>query len=400
MKRINTNWWLLLLCFCSFCGCDDVMDTHKAFIQGGEIIYAPMPDTVFFVAGKNRIELNYEISKAPNVKYLNVYWDNGDGSLIVPLELSSGAGKGTVILDNLEEKAYTFTVELEDSYGHKSLKTTGVGSSYGEKYQASLSQRRINRMSTSNDGGSIEWNIASEDLVRTEVRYTNADGEDVLLEMDASQNTLNCPGAKPGGYVEFRSAYIPEETCIDIFYTPWVRSDETGMIFPHVYTMEEADRSDWQLLYYDNTDPGEGKPEYIIDNNPSSYWHSNYQEGQKKSYPFTFVIDMKEKLLPGKLGAMSRQDNFYTKGISYYLSDDEEFTMGNPDGNHWTYIGEIDLQKQNPMQWSDVANSLLERQQKGRYLKVVCTSGHAASHLGALAEITVQKVTAIDGEDI
>ena len=130
MKRIYDNLLLLLLCLSGLCSCDDVMDTHKAFIQGGEIIYAPMPDTIFFVAGKNRVELNYEISKAPNVKFMNVYWDNGAGSLVVPLELSSGTEKGKVILDDMEEKSYTFTVELQDSYGHKSLKTTGIGSSY------------------------------------------------------------------------------------------------------------------------------------------------------------------------------------------------------------------------------------------------------------------------------
>lgn len=400
MKRIYNNFLLLLICLSGFSACDDVMDTHKAFIEGGEIIYAPKPDTIFFVAGKNRIELNYAISKAPNVKFINVYWDNGNGSLIEPLELSSGMEEGKIYINNLEEKSYTFTVELQDSYGHKSLKTNGIGSSYGDNYQASLSERRISRMTTSDDGGIIEWNIASEDLVRNEIRYTNADGEEVFLKMDAEKSTLLCPGAKPGGFVEFRSAYIPEEACVDTFYTAWVRSDELGMIFPHVYTMEEADRQNWGLLYYDNTDPGEGKPEYILDNNPSSYWHSNYRDGQQKPYPFTFVIDMKDELMVGKLGAMSRENNYYTKGISYYISDDDEFTAGNPDGNHWTYIGEIELLKQNGMQWSEVITSTLEKQVKGRYLKIICTSGHGASHLGAIAEITVQKVTAIDGEDL
>ena len=96
MKRIYNNFLLLLICLSGFSACDDVMDTHKAFIEGGEIIYAPKPDTIFFVAGKNRIELNYAISKAPNVKFINVYWDNGNGSLIEPLELSSGTEKGKI----------------------------------------------------------------------------------------------------------------------------------------------------------------------------------------------------------------------------------------------------------------------------------------------------------------
>ena len=108
-----------------------------------------------------------------------------------------------------------------------------------------------------------------------------------------------------------------------------------------------------------------------MDNNPSSYWHSNYRDGQQKPYPFTFVIDMKDELMVGKLGAMSRENNYYTKGISYYISDDDEFTAGNPDGNQWTYIGEIELLKQNGMQWSEVITSTLEKQVKGRYLKIM-----------------------------
>lgn len=400
MKRIYTNFLFLLLCLCVFLSCDDVMDTHKAFIEGGEIIYAPKPDTIYFVAGRNRIELNYTISKAPNVKFMNVYWDNGNGSLTEPLELSSGTETGKILINNLEEKSYTFIVELEDSYGHKSLKTSGVGSSYGDNYQASLSERRISRMSTGDNGGIIEWNIASENLVRNEIKYVSDSGEEVCLKMDAENSTLICPGAKPGGFVEYRSVYIPEEACVDTFYTAWIRSDESGMIFPHVYTMEEADRQNWELLYYDNSDPEEGKPEYILDNNPSSYWHSNYRDGQQKPYPFTFVIDMKEELLVGKLGAMSRENNHYTKDISYYVSADDEFTDGNPNGNHWTYIGEIELLKQNGMQWNDAVLSTLEKRQKGRFLKVICTSGHGASHLGAIAEITVQKVTEIDGEGL
>ncbi len=55
------------------------------------------------------------------------------------------------------------------------------------------------------------------------------------------------------------------------------------------------------------------------------------------------------------------------------------------------YIGEIELLKQNGMQWSEVITSTLEKQVKGRYLKIICTSGHGASHLGVIAEITVQK---------
>lgn len=36
----------------SFVSCDDFMDVHKEYIEDGEIIYAPKPDTIGFIAGK------------------------------------------------------------------------------------------------------------------------------------------------------------------------------------------------------------------------------------------------------------------------------------------------------------------------------------------------------------
>ena len=39
----------------SITSCDDFMDVHKEYIEGGEIIYAPKPDSLRFIAGKERI---------------------------------------------------------------------------------------------------------------------------------------------------------------------------------------------------------------------------------------------------------------------------------------------------------------------------------------------------------
>ena len=37
MKRIYNNFLLLLICLSGFSACDDVMDTHKAFIEGEKL---------------------------------------------------------------------------------------------------------------------------------------------------------------------------------------------------------------------------------------------------------------------------------------------------------------------------------------------------------------------------
>ena len=74
----------------SFVSCDDFMDVHKEYIEDGEIIYAPKPDTIGFIAGKNRILFNCRTYNTPNVRSIDVYWNDGLDSLIVPVELKTG----------------------------------------------------------------------------------------------------------------------------------------------------------------------------------------------------------------------------------------------------------------------------------------------------------------------
>ncbi|NDV80403.1 DUF4998 domain-containing protein [Bacteroides sp. 51] len=391
-KIIQIGCWLL--CACAFMACDDLMDTHKEFIEGGEIIYAPKPDTIFFVAGKNRIEANYIISKAPNVNSINIYWNGSQDSLVTTVNLSTAATAGKIVLNNLEEKAYTFTVQLEDKYGHRSLKTTGFGTSYGENYQNSLLGRRINQMESNSEGGVVKWDIAQEGLVYNEIRYKDKQGNTKEVRMEAGERDIFCPAAASGSTIDYRSAYIPEEASIDTFFTAWQNSAEVGMNFPHVYEYADVDRGNWEVLYYDNSDPDEGSVQNMFDNDEGSYWHSNYHDATR--FPYTFVIDMKANYWIGRMGAASRQNTHYSKGITYYITEDANYA-NDPNSNNWIYLGDLDLRQENGWQWSTISEETAGKELRGRYLKVVFTSGHNGEHLGAIAELGVQRISSIDG---
>ena len=56
----------------SFVSCDDFMDVHKEYIEDGEIIYAPKPDSIAFIAGKERILFFCRTYNSPNVKSVNL----------------------------------------------------------------------------------------------------------------------------------------------------------------------------------------------------------------------------------------------------------------------------------------------------------------------------------------
>ena len=49
-------------------------------------------------------ELDVYKRQAPNVRSIDVYWNDGLDSLIVPVELKTGYDSMSIILENMEEK--------------------------------------------------------------------------------------------------------------------------------------------------------------------------------------------------------------------------------------------------------------------------------------------------------
>lgn len=391
-----------VLCAVLLTACDGLMDTHKEFIKDGEIIYAPLPDTIYFYAGKNRVQLNYKLVKSYNVKSMNVTWSNGQDLKSFPLEINESEVEGSEILDGLTEKAYTFNVTLVDAYGHTSLVKTGFGRSYGDRYQATILPRKVSSMQAENGKGIIEWMPAGSGFQYNEVKYTNKDDREITVESTSS--TLELPDVKAGSSVSYRSFFVPEANCIDLFHTDWINSADDGQNFPHEYTMQEVPRNDWKILFCDSDqnvhgeNPDGAGADGVLDGDANTFWHSTYNGENIRHFPMTFVFDMGKPEWIGRVGGQSRQDSFYTKGIIWYITTDEEYKE---DGsNQWIRIASSELAQNNDMQWADVANRVLEQAVKGRYLKMEIVSGYSGTHLAALAEVMVQRVTAIDGENI
>ena len=71
MKRIY-SLAILAASILSFTSCEDFMDIHEEYIEGGEIIYAPKPDSIAFIAGKERILFFCRTYNSPNVKSVNL----------------------------------------------------------------------------------------------------------------------------------------------------------------------------------------------------------------------------------------------------------------------------------------------------------------------------------------
>lgn len=373
MKKI-LNTILFILCTLFLLSCEDFMDIHKKYIEGGEIIYAPKPDTLFFVPGKERIQFNCHTYNAPNVKSVDVYWNEGLDSLIIPVTLGSSYDSISVILDNMQEKSYTFTVRTTDNFGHKSLFLTNFGASYGASYQATLNDRRIKNLSLSDKGGTIDWYSAPEGLVRNEIRYTRKDGTQTVISMESNLYTVSCPDVKTGTSFEYRSLYIPEEQAIDTFATAWCTYDEA---FPSSY---KYDTEGWNVLACsDETASDGGGMASLIDGDLNTYWHSQW-EGGDAPLPHWAVIDMVSSKKISGLEVFRRAGNKDAKTIQFFVNDNPDAADG-----HWTKIAEGTFGDEDGITVS-VPESI--NTNKGRYLKLVLPDSNREPYI-SLAEVRV-----------
>lgn len=338
----------------SFSSCDDFMDVHKEYIEGGEIIYAPKPDTINFIAGKNRILFNCRTYNAPNVQSIDVYWNDGLDSLIIPVELKTGYDSISVVLEDMEEKSYTFNIRTTDSFGHKSLFLTNFGTSYGEIYQSRLSSRRIKTVSLSDKGGIVTWFFSPSDLVRSEIRYTKNDGSQSVAETLPTKDVVELPDIKPGSTIEYRSLFIPEAEAIDTFATAW-NTFETPIPKEYKY-----DSSLWMVLAASDESADNGGKVALLDGDLNTFWHSAW-ETENVPLPHWAVIDMISQKKISRIEIYRRAGNTDTKSVELYVSDQSD---GNAIG--WKKIGNGVFEN-----GDSISISISESAGQGRYLKLL-----------------------------
>jgi len=358
MKQIYKGL-LILLILSGFASCQDFMDIHKEYIKDGEIIYAPKIDSMVFIAGHNRIEFRYWLYKSPNVRSVDLYWNNGMDSLIIPVTPTAEIDSFYTIIPNLEEKAYTFDARTTDLYGHKSLYLTNFGTSYGEEFSSTLSSRRINTVELIEESGVVKGSIslfsAGVGLVRTEIRYQKEDGTTVIAVAQPNESVVVCPYAKSESVFEIRSLYIPETEAIDTFATAWTAY---GTTFPPIY---QYNRSEWEVLEVsDETESDGGGKKTLIDGNLNSFWHSQW-DGGNAPLPHWAIIDMKSPKNIVKFDIYRRHDNTDSKTVEYYVGDSPD------ESGTWTKIGSGVF----PSTGDKLEIESTDKVTKGRYLKLV-----------------------------
>jgi beta-galactosidase len=141
--------------------------------------------------------------------------------------------------------------------------------------------------------------------------------------------------------------------------------------------MPEFDRGKWKIVSADSFQPDEGIPEHAIDNDPNTYWHTQWSP-DSPPHPHELVIDFGEQLKVAAVVYQGRQDmqNGRIRDYEIYLSNDKS-NWGRP---------AVKGRFQND---ADKQIVKLPSPVTARYLKIVALSEVARNNWTSIAELTI-----------
>lgn len=200
-------------------------DEYLKFVNGGEVSYTGKIDSLKFFPGRDRVKIEGLIISDPKVNQLRAYWNNKKDSVVIPINRTSGVDEVSTIIENLPENIYNFEIRTFDAKGNGSIAQNVTAQTYGARYQASLTNRKI-IASTLSIKKSLTIDFATMDLTSgaytTEIIYTDNANVEHTINVPVQDSKVVIPNFKEGSNFKHRSLFLPNESCIDIFYTDYV----------------------------------------------------------------------------------------------------------------------------------------------------------------------------------
>ncbi|HPC95167.1 MAG TPA: glycoside hydrolase family 2 TIM barrel-domain containing protein [Sedimentisphaerales bacterium] len=154
-------------------------------------------------------------------------------------------------------------------------------------------------------------------------------------------------------------------------------SDTARFEMEQMVPMQELDKSAWKVIHVDSVEPGEGEVRHAIDNDPATFWHTNWSSTQEK-HPHEIQIDLGQTVEMLGLAQLPRQDqaNGRIRRYEFYVSSD---------GKDW---GEPVVKAEFPN--SDQLQTVTFAQPvKGRYIRLVALNEWGRQYYTTIAELDV-----------
>ena len=211
-----------------FMSCQDMNDVHEEYIKDGELIYTNKVDSLTTMSGRNRLKINGYLTGAFNVDEIVVSWENGAKERVFPYTKSEGDTDFLeLILAELPEDTYEFSVVSRDSEGNISVPSTIFGTAYGEKYRSNLEARTVNVISYDGNTAQLTLGISTEYQRATEFRFTDTQNAVTTVSVPNGESLALLENISMDKPITYRTFYVPTtaregvETAIDQFDSDW-----------------------------------------------------------------------------------------------------------------------------------------------------------------------------------
>lgn len=242
MKNIYKVYCFLSFCLLVIASCSKDDTEFKKFLKDGEIVYPGKASTVITKAGNLRAGLWWNPSPDPSISKYVIYWNNNKDSLSVSATTHNPLDTVKVIIPDLKEYTYTFTVFSYDKEGHKSVPVNVNNVRvFGPLYQSGLLNRAYNATDPYllKPDGTLQLNFNVPDTINisTVIKYTSKSDVTVEKQLSPSASSIILPDYKPGTEIQYKSSYIPEKGALDIFQVT------AYSVFPKIFSLVMCDKS-------------------------------------------------------------------------------------------------------------------------------------------------------------
>jgi hypothetical protein len=211
------------LALITLASCDGMIDNIQPYLDEGETIYVGKAYYTV-LPGKNRVEISGSMPYGVTQTSCLISWIAPAGdldSIRVPINRTAG-DTISVILTDMEEGPYDFIIVTFDAKGNRSIPVDGHGYVYGDSYENSLINRKVNRINFYGERVTVQWVPTSDpQAIGCDLEYELPDGSTakVFVPVDVAQTEIT--GCKSQGNVSWRTSYLPDSTAIDTFYSKW-----------------------------------------------------------------------------------------------------------------------------------------------------------------------------------
>ena len=159
--------------------------------------------------------------------------------------------------------------------------------------------------------------------------------------------------------------------------TGGLTSDTAKLTLHKILPLRDLDKSRWKITHTSSVEPGEGLAIHAIDNDPSTFWHTNWSSSQGK-HPHDIQIDLSDTVTLVGFTQLPRQGQSNGR-IRHY-----KFYAG-MDADHWgAPVAEGTFANNNELQ-----TVRFEASVKARFIKLVALDEWSNEYYTSLAELDV-----------